>query len=107
MMDVVAVGAAKWSARSVVYSTSPFHRWRGLRSARVETSLLMKTRSVHGIGMPSAFVAVALDREMKVIGSRVVEPGTVAWFRRARFILELPPDMEPPPLDSRLELRHV
>jgi hypothetical protein len=71
-------------------------RWRGLRGSPPGSSLLLRTRSVHGFGMDRPLLAVGLDSEWRVVGSTILRPNRVAVFRGARWVLELPADTPPP-----------
>lgn len=79
-----------WSSGQVVKANSPFRRWRGLRGRPSSESLLIRTRSVHGFGMNRSFVGVGLTRDLHVMFSQVVRPGTVARFQRCHYVLEIP-----------------
>lgn len=82
-----------------------FHqRWRGLKAHPPDTSLLLQASSVHGFGMREPFVAVGIDDQLRVVGIKLVRPRRLAWFPRASFVLELPPDAEPPRPGMTLEM---
>lgn len=64
----------------------------GLARRRAGAGLLIPgCRSVHTFGMRFALDLVFLDERLRPVGLRSrVLPNRVAWFRRARAVLELP-----------------
>jgi hypothetical protein len=95
-----------WPTIRVQYARSFLERLFGLRRS-TSGGLLMKTKSVHGFGMIDAFLAVSLDRDFRVIESRVVNPGRIVWFGSATYVLELPANVEPPPMGATIEVTDV
>ena len=100
-MANVVLHTASWSSGPVTVARTFWQRLRGLKSF---DAVLIKTRSVHGIGMSSPFRAVGLDGQFEVRTVRVVEPGEVALFPNCRHVLELPMTAEPPAPGSKLEV---
>jgi hypothetical protein len=56
--------------------------------------------SIHTIGMRFAIQVVLLDRDYRVVRTRIVAPGRMVHERRARHVLELG-------IDERLEVGAV
>lgn len=54
--------------------------------------------------MDRPLLVVALDRDLTVIGSKVMKPNRATLFPRARYILEMPTDVSAPEIGSRLVL---
>lgn len=104
-MDRVVLSSDDWSSGLVQVATGFYGRWRGLKAHPEETSLLIRTSSVHGFGMSKPFMAVGLDKHLRVTATRLVRPRRVAWFRGARFVLELPAATEPPREGTALEIQ--
>jgi hypothetical protein len=99
------VATAGWSRRVLVADTF-ITRWRGLRHSP-DRALLIGTRSIHGFGMDRPLLAVALDADMRVIGSRVLAPNRIIAMSGARHWLELGIDDEPPRPGSIVRVTHV
>ena len=85
-------------------ATTFFERWRGLRGAEPNMSLLLKTNSVHGVGMDRPFRAIGLTEEYRVVTSRVVAPGRFVRFSACTWVLETPLDVDLPQIGVALEL---
>lgn len=66
--------------------------------------MLFKTRSVHGFGMRRPILVVAIGRDFTVIGSTVLGPNRIAFYPRARYLLEMPIGREVPAVGSRIEI---
>ena len=58
--------------------------------------MLFDGRSVHGFGMTEPLLVVGLDRQLRVVGIRTLEPHGIICFFRAVQILELPAEQQPP-----------
>lgn len=106
-MSRVVLITTDWSSGEVEVARSFYQRWRGLKALAPGSALLLRTRSVHGFGMRHPFLAIGLDRSLRVTISRVVKPGQVAWLSGARLVLEMPAGVEPPLDGATLKLRHV
>ena len=103
MADVI-LRNEDWSSGPVLVATTFWQRWRGLKSFE---AVLMRTRTVHGIGMPAPFRAIGLSAGFEVKVDRVVEPGEVAAFAGCSYVLELPMSTEAPLVGSKLEVVDV
>lgn len=55
--------------------------------------------------MDRPLLIVGLDRDGRVLGSKMLLPNRVASFRGARWVLELPADT-PPPVPGTMLVRH-
>ena len=50
---------------------------------------------------------VGIDEHLTVVAAAKLEPNHVVWFRKARYILELPADLGLPKVGSALEMSYV
>lgn len=66
--------------------------------------LLLRTASVHGFGLRRRIQVIAIDAGGRVIASRVLRRRHIVTVPSARWILELPTDIDPPLLGERLVL---
>lgn len=103
-MKRVRISGEDWSLQSLMVAEGFVERLRGLLPLNASSALLIETSSVHSIGMGRPFRAVALDEALTVVAVAVVEPWRVVSFRGARFIMELPLDVDPPRVGASLEL---
>lgn len=101
MDAVISVGS--WRLRARV-ALGFLGRWRGLRDQPLETCLLLRTRSVHGFGMDRDLLVVAIDAEMRILGSRVLHPNRLLWFADARYLLEMPLGLPVPEVGTLLSI---
>lgn len=74
-------------------AVTPRERARGLLGCQGldsgEALLIPEARSIHTFGMRFPIVAAWLDAEHRVLGTRRLEPGRIAWgVRGARHVLE-------------------
>ena len=106
-MEVLRFRAKGWHSGPVMTANTFFERWRGLRGAAPDASLLIRTNSVHGVGMDRPFQAIGLSEDYQVMESRVVAPGGFARFRSCKWVLETPADAYPPAPGQTLELVDV
>lgn len=102
MEDVVVSGLAEPIRAS--RATSFLDRLLGLRSSGSRPSLFMRASSVHTFGMKTPIAVVGLDAGLRVIGAREVSPGRVVWFRRARYVLEMPSGTSLPASGTQIRL---
>ena len=103
-MEVIHFRADEWRSGPVMAATSFLERWRGLRGAGPEAALLLRTNSVHGIGMDRPFQAIGLSSDYRVLDTRMVVPRRFAWFPGCEWVLEIPADSEPPKRGQALVL---
>jgi uncharacterized membrane protein (UPF0127 family) len=62
---------------------------------------------VHAMGIAQAFRAVGLSDDYVVMSIKTLRPWTAARFPGCRYVLELPLDLDPPAVGSRLEVSSV
>lgn len=102
-METVELAAIDgWSSGPVLATRTFAERWRGLRRRPAGTGLLLRGRSVHGMGMGGSLWAVGLDAGGAVVGVRRLDPGRVVWLAGATWVLELPIERRPPPVGLTL-----
>lgn len=73
-----------------------WRRLRGIHAVPRRWGVLIPGRSVHGLFTATRLWAVGLDRDLQVVGVRVLRPGTLAVFREAAAVLELRSERIPP-----------
>jgi hypothetical protein len=88
-------------------ATSFRDRLVGVRSRLSQDSLILRTWTIHTFGLRSPLAVVALDADLRVMASRLVAPGRMAFFRGARFVLELPGDRPLPSPGTQVTVRDV
>ncbi|HEY7705482.1 MAG TPA: hypothetical protein VID03_11730 [Acidimicrobiia bacterium] len=88
--------AADWSSGPVQVALRFPQRWRGLRPRPAGFGLLLRTRSVHAIGMKEGLWLAGISEEGVVVAVRHLRPNAIARFSAARWVLELPDDRVPP-----------
>ena len=103
-MEVIHFRADEWRSGPVLAADNFLERWRGLRGAGPDAALLLRTSSVHGMGMDRPFQAIGLSADYRVLETRQVEPGRFARFRGCKWILEIPAELAPPAMGQTLEL---
>lgn len=106
-MRTVALRSGSWQSGPVLHAETFLERRRGLKDQPQGTSVLIETKSVHGIGVSRPFRAVGLTSDLDVRGAKLVKPWRIVSFPGCRFVLELPVDASVPDTGSRLELTHV
>lgn len=106
-MRLLELAGDGWRYTPVLWAESRYERWRGLRGRSDEIALLLATCSVHGLGLSRSFQAIGLTAGGVVSRVRTVDPGRVALLRGCRYILELPLEVTPPRVGTRLEISHV
>ncbi len=99
MLELVTDG---WSSGPVHEATSFWSRWKGIRGVPGGSGLIIRGRSVHGIGLSDPLLVVGLDENDRVVHVARLEPGRVVGCRRAAAMLELQLGVPAPPLGARL-----
>ncbi|MDX1690294.1 MAG: hypothetical protein R3290_04640 [Acidimicrobiia bacterium] len=91
-----------WSSGPVLEVTGPLQRLRGTRAVPAGHGVLLRTRSIHTVGLTRPLLVVSLGESLVVRSSAVVDPGCVVVDLGARWVLELPPTRSPPAAGMRL-----
>jgi hypothetical protein len=103
--DVWEFTAGRWSSGPVRVAVGPLERTRGL-IPRTDLGLLLRARSVHGIGMAHPLLVVGLaGRLVTAVG--LLTPGGLVVDRTATALLELPPWRDAPLTGETLALRRI
>ena len=79
-----------------------WRRLRGIHAVPRRWGVLIPGRSVHGLFTATRLWAVGLDRDLQVVGVRVLRPGALVVFREAASVLELRVERMPPGRGWRL-----
>lgn len=103
-MKNVGLRAGSWSVDHLVVAESFFERLRGVKLSAARQGILIHRSAVHTMGIADAIETVAVDREGRVVGVRTLSPNRFAWFRRAKYVLELPAGSPVPPIGSLVEV---
>lgn len=96
-METGAFRCDGWASGPVLIARTFRERMKGLIPATAGHGMLIRGRSVHGLGMREPLLAIGLDRERRVVGVRTLLPRHVVLIRSARHIMELPIGTLPPP----------
>lgn len=103
-MRPVDIGAENWAGVRASFAESFFDRLFGVRARWSEEVLLIQTRSVHTFGLGRTLSLVAIDNRMTVVGHRVLKPNRLAYFSKARFVMELPDGAAGPKIGSSIRI---
>ena len=86
-----------WAVDDVRLAVGFRARLVGMRRKDIDT-VLLPVRSVHTWGMRDAIRVIAIDAAGVVIGTAIVGPRSVVRWKGARWILEVPDGIPPPPI---------
>jgi uncharacterized membrane protein (UPF0127 family) len=100
----VGLKSGSWSVGHLVVAESFFERLRGVSLSAARQGILIQRSAVHTMGISYAIETVAVDREGRVVEVRTLNPNSFAWFRRAKYVLELPAGSPVPPVGSLVEV---
>jgi hypothetical protein len=104
-MRLVELSCAGWRSGPVLRAHAFWERLRGLIARPPDTAMLIRTRSVHGLGMTRPCRILALDARCRVLAVSVLRPGRMVSVRGASWMLELPMSIPPPPIGAVLALK--
>lgn len=107
MMKVVCLSSRGWSHQPVMEARGFLENLLGLRMVEPGEALLLERSSVHAMGIRRSFRAVGLSDDYVVMGVKTLRPWSVVRFRGCRYVLELPLEVRPPAVGSRLEVSSV
>lgn len=91
-----------WRSGPLLVARGCRRRHRGLRPRPAGRGLVLRTRSVHGLGMREALRVVSIDHAGRVRRVEVLSPGGLFFDQGARWVIELPLSRPPPPVGVRL-----
>lgn len=103
-MKYVGLRADSWSVDHLVLAESFFERLRGVTLSAARRGIVIQRSAVHTMGMSHAIETVAVDGEGRVVGVRTLNPNRFAWFRGAKYLVELPPGSPVPLIGSLVEV---
>jgi len=89
--------AGDWVSPPTVVAAGFIERLRGLRPRSDGQALLLRGKSVHGIGMKESLWVVALDVSGVVLEVRLLRPRRIVRVAEASWLLEMAATLEPPP----------
>jgi hypothetical protein len=105
-MRPVQLSADGWQANAFL-ATGFTDRLLGRFRVPPRSGVVIPARSVHSLGQREAMEIVGLDRRMRVVAARTLEPNRIALIRSARMIVELPAGSPVPALSERVVITHV
>ncbi|MGF1617986.1 MAG: hypothetical protein ACFCU2_09320 [Acidimicrobiia bacterium] len=106
-MKYVGLRTGSWSAEGLVLTESFLERFRGVNLSAAARGVVIRCSAVHTMGMSGAIETVAVDRQGRVVEARTLAPNRFAWFRGARYLVELPGGTDVPEVGSVVEVTHV
>ena len=106
-METVRLSSEDWSYQPVSNARGFLERVRGMKMVGPGGAVLLETSSVHAIGFRHPFRAVGLSGDHVVMQVMTVRPWTIVRLAGCRYVVELPLDVEPPSIGTRLEVSDV
>lgn len=106
-MKTFRLSSQDWSHEPVMAARGFLEHLRGMKVLEPGDALLLEGSSVHAIGMTRPLRAVGLSDDYVVMDVKTLRPWTAVRFPGSSYVLELPLDLDPPAVGSRLELRSV
>lgn len=107
LMKSVFLSSENWSYERVWHARGFLERLRGMKMVGPGQAVLLETSSVHAIGVKHAFRAVGLSHDYVVMRIVTVRPWSIVSFPGCRYVVELPLEIDPPPVGARLEVSSV
>ena len=102
---VVRLAWGSWRTPDLIVADGFWGRVHGIARAGPGMGVLIRTSSVHGIGLREPLATIGITDAGLVVGAKALLPGRVVWFRRAEWVAEIPRASMLPPLGASLELR--
>ncbi len=93
----VGLRCGTWTVDDVELAFGFRERLSGMRRKDIDT-VLLPVRSIHTWGMREPIRVVAIDASGIVIATVIVSPRSVVRWTTARWILEVPEWVPPPPI---------
>ncbi|MEX0797295.1 MAG: hypothetical protein WEB67_03300 [Acidimicrobiia bacterium] len=106
-MKNVGLRAGSWSVEGLLLTESFFERFRGVNLSAARHGIVIRRSAVHTMGMSQAIETIAVDRQGRVVEVRTLAPNRFAWFRGARYLVELPAGTAVPEVGSLVEVADV
>ena len=106
-MKYVGLRAGPWSVEGLVLTESFVERLRGVSMSTAARGVVIRRSAVHTMGMSRAIETFAVDRKGRVVEARTLAPNRFAWFRGARYLVELPAGSDLPEVGSVVEVALV
>ena len=89
--------ADRWRSGPVHRASGFRQRLSGIIRVAPGVGVLLRTRSVHTMGLRRPLLIVGLDEALRVVRTAVVPPRRLVWWPGARYYLELAASCRPPP----------
>jgi uncharacterized membrane protein (UPF0127 family) len=103
----VGLRAGTWSVEGLVLTESFFERLRGVNLSAAQRGIVIRRSAVHTMGMSHSIETVAVDGQGRVVEVRTLAPNRFAWFREAKYLVELPAGAAVPEVGSLVEVADV
>jgi hypothetical protein len=81
---------ADWASGPLELARSRRRRFQGLRPRPGGAGLVLRARSIHGVGMRAVLGVISVSASGRVRRRRVLLPGGVFWDPGAAWMLEVP-----------------
>lgn len=79
----------------------------GVRMPVTAGSLLIHRTAVHTLGLSEPMELVAVDESDRIVEVRTLAPNRFAWFRGAKYVVELPGGSDVPAVGSFVEVTYA
>lgn len=106
MVEYSNLTSPGWVGARVGVADTFLDRLRGMRAPAGCGGVILRSRSVHTLGMNRPIGVFATDRAGTVIAVRVLPPNRVAVFRGAQHVVELPEGRPLPVIGSPVASTH-
>jgi len=104
---LVRLAAAGWRSGPLALAETRVERLLGIRGLDPGVGLLLRTRSVHSIGLALPLLIMAVDLSGRVVCGKMLAPHRVVFVAEAAWIAELPSDAFCPEVGTRLVVERL
>lgn len=98
--------AGEWSVSGLAVMETFVERLRGVRIPVAGRGLVIQRIAVHTLGLSDALELVAVDKSDRIVEVRTLAPNRFAWFRGAKYVIELPGGSDLPAVGSLVEMSY-
>lgn len=103
-VKTVRLKAGNWSVDGLAMVESFGERFSGAKLPGARNGVLIQRAAVHTFGMSDPLEAFAVGSDRRVVEVRTLAPNRFAWFRGARYVVELPAGSNVPEVGSVVEV---